>query len=209
VTALLEQFVCAARFRHPVVPRRAVGPLSLILSVALTCATSSVVPMPTAWSIILWVAVQIPIMLSLTCWTASDRLLSLSHQLSGCDDLRAIPALARALSWPEAGARAAATQALIRLLPRLRPTHADLLNTATRARLRRHLVRPKTQCRIELAQAILKALESVGDDRNLRAVAPLTHRHAIDKHAANKHIANKKEEIAKKEIAEEIVRQNS
>jgi hypothetical protein len=110
----------------------------------------------------------------------SDRQLWSLRQLTGCDDLRAIPALIDALNWPDPQAQRSAEVALVRLLPQLGPLDAPLLNEGTCSRLYRFLAARRARRHRELTLAVLKALEQVGDVDASRYVEALS-RSSIDR----------------------------
>jgi HEAT repeat protein len=85
------------------------------------------------------------------------------------EDVRAVGLLAEALSFGDKAVRAVAEQALIRLLPRLQPEDAELLNK----KQRECLYRAMRNGNPELVIAILKALTRVGDEEALRHVEDL------------------------------------
>ena len=94
--------------------------------------------------------------------------------LAALDDVRAIGPLLEALEWRDlatfTGVRAIATQALSRLLPRLQPEHAELLDDRQLACLYRLLRHHPSDDQTELIVALLGAVAQVGD---ARAVAQL------------------------------------
>ena len=87
--------------------------------------------------------------------------------LAALDDVRTIGPLLEALEWRDmatfSGVRTVATQALSRLLPRLRPEHADLLDDRQRACLYRLLRHHPSDDHTELIVALLGAVAQVGD----------------------------------------------
>ncbi len=113
-----------------------------------------------------WLTVMLPVALLMAYLTISETQLRIARQLSGADDLRAIPALTRVLYWPERGVRNAAAYALARILPRLGEADAAPLDRATRALLQRQLVRFKTQRQQEMTRIIQQAIEHPGADQS-------------------------------------------
>lgn len=92
--------------------------------------------------------------------------------LVGCDDVRAVGPLADMLSAPEPGMREAAAGALARLLPRLGPSDAGLLNSEQRANLHSVLQMGRPE-EAPLKLAILRALAHVGDSLSIPFVERL------------------------------------
>jgi hypothetical protein len=86
------------------------------------------------------------------------------------EDVSIIGPLAEALAYRSKSVRAAAATALIRLLPRLKETDADLLTSAQRSHLHRALMGSKP----ELVLAILCAFEQVGDSQVMPNVQKLS-----------------------------------
>jgi hypothetical protein len=174
--ALLAQWRRTMRFRRPVLSKRVANLLLLVLAVILFSWFASALSMPVPWRLLAVVAILLPVTFLLMRLTVSDRLFLMSLQLSGCDDVRAIPALVRALCLPDGWARVAAARALTRLLPRLRPCDSGLLDAAARSRLRQQLRRYRAMRTPELAFAILLALEEVGDARDIPTLTTLIRR---------------------------------
>lgn len=85
------------------------------------------------------------------------------------DDISVVGPLTEALEYRNRAVREAAATSLIRLLPRLQATDTDLLTFAQRGNLHRALLRDN----VELALAILSALEQVGDGRAIPNVQKL------------------------------------
>ncbi len=94
--------------------------------------------------------------------------------LAALDDVRAVGPLLEALELRDfatfTGVRAVATQALLRLLPRLRPEDAPLLDNEQRACLYRLMRHHPSDDQTELIIALLGAVAQVGDTQ---AVNPL------------------------------------
>ncbi len=83
-----------------------------------------------------------------------------ANVLSRYDDIRIVGALAEALSYDDKGLTKTASDALIRLLPKLRASDHALLSSDQRRHLDKALAQGKNR---ELAMAILDAYEQVGD----------------------------------------------
>ena len=98
--------------------------------------------------------------------------------LAALDDVRTVGPLLEALEWRDmatvSGVRAVATQALYRLLPRLQPEHADLLDDRQRACLYRLLRHHPSDDQTELIVALLGAVAQVGDARAVSHLERLT-----------------------------------
>lgn len=112
----------------------------------------------------------------------------LAHALARREDVRAIGPLIDALGLDDAGVHEIAADGLIRLLPRLKASDADLLSDAQKSVLIRILNEPigtfvagsvgyvfrlATNRDFELRLAILKAFEQVGDKRMIGVVERL------------------------------------
>ena len=96
-----------------------------------------------------------------------------ARQLASCDSVRAVGPLAEALEWPDEALQRVASTALIRLLPRLKASDANLLNPKQRAILYKTLRPMNANRKGRLLCAILAALEQVGDKSALPAVSRL------------------------------------
>lgn len=83
----------------------------------------------------------------------------------GTLDVRWVGPLIDALSWPNARIRALAARTLTRLLPRLRPEHAGLIDAGQRKRLYAKLHSPSASAAFKYA--ILKSLDRIGDAQAL------------------------------------------
>ena len=92
-------------------------------------------------------------------------------QLAQRDDVRVVGPLAEALRSWDGEAQQIAEEALIRLLPRLRPIHDILLTPDQRKNLHRAL-RGKNEL---LAIAVLKALRYIGDSESLICVTRIVY----------------------------------
>jgi len=125
---------------------------------------------------------------------ATRRQKQVTRSLAQYEDIRSIGPLAEALEFGDREIHTIAVDALIRLLPKLQASDAALLDDAQRSSLRRMLSRGLRDVRIafiwsvrkdgrhhapnhrhfkfspELAVVILKALEQVGDERDLTVV---------------------------------------
>ena len=96
-----------------------------------------------------------------------------ARELAECDSLLAVGPLAEALEWPDAQIQRVASDALIRLLPRLKASDASLLNPKQRNVLYKTLRPLNANQQSKLICAILAALEQVGDKAALPAVSRL------------------------------------
>lgn len=98
--------------------------------------------------------------------------------LAALDDVRIVGPLLEALEWRDmaafSGVRAVATQALYRLLPRLRPEDANLLDDRQRACLYRLLRHHPSDDQTELIVALLGAVAQVGDARAVSQLERMT-----------------------------------
>ncbi len=98
--------------------------------------------------------------------------------LAALDDVRTVGPLLEALEWRDlaafSGVRALATQALTRLLPRLRPEDTDLLDDHQRACLYRLLRHHPSDDQTELVVALLGAVAQVGDARAVSQLERMT-----------------------------------
>ena len=98
--------------------------------------------------------------------------------LAALDDVRTVGPLLEALEWRDmttfTGVHAVATQALTRLLPRLRPEHADLLDDRQRACLYRLLRHHPSDDQTELIVALLGAVAQVGDAQAVSQLERMT-----------------------------------
>jgi hypothetical protein len=108
-------------------------------------------------------------LLRLLSGRGAKRRLEVARKLADYDDVRAVGPLAEALGPGDRQVREIAAAALTRLLPRLRPADAGLLNGNQRRCLYRALNGENT----DLILAILKAFEAVGDDAALPHVERL------------------------------------
>jgi len=129
---------------------------------------------PMSWNLLL---ILIPLLLGLlSLHTATRVQVDAAQVLAMLDDMRAVGPLAEALEyqeWQLPRARSAAAEALIRLLPRLQPKDAGLLDAHQRACLYRALVLPSPESP-RLPIAILHALACIGDAAALPAMERLT-----------------------------------
>jgi hypothetical protein len=96
-----------------------------------------------------------------------------ARKLARHDDIRGVGPLAEALEWPDPDVQSVATEALIRLLPRLQATDGALLTANQRANLYRKLRPYQHGAQTELQQAILRALEQIGDKEAIPSVRRL------------------------------------
>lgn len=105
--------------------------------------------------------------LILFLWTRTQR--AAAHSLLGCTDIHAVGPLADILEVRHHKTRSAIEAALVRLLPQLQATDADLLNQQQRRLLHRALLRKNA----DLILAVLKTLEQIGDSQALPYVEKL------------------------------------
>lgn len=98
--------------------------------------------------------------------------------LAALDDVRTVGPLLEALEWRDmatfTGVHALASQALYRLLPRLQPEHAGLLDDRGRACLYRLLRHHPSDDHTELIVALLGAVAQVGDARAVSQLERMT-----------------------------------
>ena len=98
--------------------------------------------------------------------------------LAALDDVRTVGPLLEALEWRDmatfSGVRSVATQALYKLLPRLQPEHANLLDDRQRTCLYRLLRHHPSDDQTELIVALLGAVAQVGDARAVSTLERLT-----------------------------------
>ncbi len=99
-------------------------------------------------------------------------------QLAKYDSIRGVGFLAEVLEWPDVSTQAAASDALVRLLPRLKSSDSPLLNERQRACLYRRL-RLSNYKETPLILAILKSMEQVGDFAAVGYVKKLSESRAI------------------------------
>jgi hypothetical protein len=96
---------------------------------------------------------------------------SMAAIVEGLDDARLIPLALNLLVHPYVGTQESARKALLRLLPQLRAGDADDWTPEQRQALCRIFDTPISY--FELTLAVLKALEQIGDERDLPAVRKL------------------------------------
>jgi hypothetical protein len=97
---------------------------------------------------------------------------SMAAIVDGLDDARLVPLALNLLAHPYAGTQEIAKKALLRLLPQLRAGDADNWTMEQRFTLRVILFDSPVS-NIEMTLAVLKALEQVGDERDLPAIRKL------------------------------------
>lgn len=105
-------------------------------------------------------------------WGRDKKRLETTRRLAEGDDVRAVGPLAEALFDGDKAVREIAERGLIRLLPRLKESDAHVLNEEQNRRLRRALDGSNE----DLAIAVLRALEFVGDSNALWDVLKLRSR---------------------------------
>ena len=86
------------------------------------------------------------------------------------DDLRAIGPLAEALTYPNGHLHGLVCPILTRLLPRLTAVDSGLLSTLQRSALYRELAADNVVTNMDLAIAIIHALEHIADEKAVTAV---------------------------------------
>lgn len=113
-------------------------------------------------------------------WFAPTRLQKFAaRKLAETEDVRTVGPLAEALDKQDAGTKRVATDALIRLLPKMKYSDRDLIND----RQRKFLYAGFGDRGIEYTRALLHALEQIGDGKAVKYVA----RYAEGKGTAKKH----------------------
>ena len=111
-------------------------------------------------------------------FSLSNKQTEAARKLAQTDDIRAVGPLAEALEWPDASIKFTAATGLIRLLPRLTASDGNLLNAAQRANLYGMLRMRYVHSHYPLVEAILKALQQVGDEAAIPVVERLEKAHA-------------------------------
>lgn len=143
-------------------PVRAVHGTTIFLLMALF---QWYLAMPVAWGLIPVLSLLFVIQARLCAATPAQ--IEAVGVLAAIDDVRAVGPLLEALEWSElatfTGVRERATRALYRLLPRLRPEDADLLDDRQRACLYRLLRHHPSDDYTDLIVALLGAVAQVGD----------------------------------------------
>jgi hypothetical protein len=173
VTAALALLRREARFRLPVFSVKTQGRLLLLLLAGILILSVAQRDMDAGLFFGLIFSMMVPFALLTQRLILSERQMWALRQLTATDDLRAIPALILALNWPEPRPRHSAAIALTRLLPRIRPGDAGLLDPLTRARLYRRLTAPNTPQNTDLKLAILSALDRIADSGAVPSVQAL------------------------------------
>jgi hypothetical protein len=113
------------------------------------------------------------ILFSMVVGAASKVQKEAATRLAELDDIRAVGLLAETLETGDRALQAIVPGALIRLLPRLQASDAYLLDAKQRKILNRALKQARSGRNAELAEAILKAYEQVGDESSLAEVKAL------------------------------------
>ena len=101
---------------------------------------------------------------------------SATEVIARFDDIRYVPELVNALAFSDKHMSDVARAALTNLLPRLSASDSEILDTEQRKLLHRWLTIKNKES--AFVQAILKALEQVGDERDLPAVQRMADREA-------------------------------
>lgn len=94
-------------------------------------------------------------------------------RLASVNDVQAVGLLVEMSFWPDDRIKSMALSALTRLLPRMRSTDTHLLSTSQRALLYQSLRLSNARKHAEFLEALLKALEQVGDTDALPFVKTL------------------------------------
>ncbi|MCW3095245.1 MAG: hypothetical protein JWL77_863 [Chthonomonadaceae bacterium] len=148
--------------------RAACGAAIFVLFVLFQCYLAT----PVAWGLIPVLGLLAAVLARMCAVTPAQ--VEAVRVLAGLDDVHTVGPLLEALEWRDlaefSGVRAIATQALYRLLPRLQPEHADLLDDHQLACLYRLLRHHPSDDQTELIVALLGAVAQIGD---ARAVAQL------------------------------------
>jgi hypothetical protein len=115
-----------------------------------------------------------------TAFTTQAHRLTLTPQqtrvaarLASIDDVQAVGYLAEMTTWPDDRIKAMALSALTRLLPRMKSTDTHLLSASQRTLLYQMLHLSKARKQAEFLEALLKALEQVGDTAAIPCVRGL------------------------------------
>lgn len=111
-------------------------------------------------------------------FSLSSRQTEAARALSHTDDIRAVGPLSEALDWPDASIKFTAATGLTRLLPGLNASDGNLLNAKQRASLYSMLRMRNVHSHYSLLEAILKALQQVGDEAAIPVVERLEKAHA-------------------------------
>ncbi len=111
-------------------------------------------------------------------FSLSSKQTEAARALSETNDLRAVGPLAEALDWPDASIQFVAATGLVRLLPTLNASDGNLLNAKQRASLYGMLRMRNAHSHYGLLEAILKALQQVGDEAAIPVVERLEKAHA-------------------------------
>ncbi len=111
-------------------------------------------------------------------FSLSSRQTEAARALSQTDDIRAVGPLSEALDWPDASIKFIAATGLVRLLPGLNASDANLLNAKQRAGLYSMLRMRNVHSHYGLLEAILRALQQVGDEAAIPVVERLEKAHA-------------------------------
>jgi hypothetical protein len=96
-----------------------------------------------------------------------------ASRLASVDDVQAVGPLAEMTTWPDDRIKSMAMAALTRLLPRMKSTDTQLLSTTQRALLYQSLRLSNARRNAEFLEALLHALEQVGDTEAIPYVRAL------------------------------------
>jgi hypothetical protein len=106
-------------------------------------------------------------------FTLTPQLERLATKLASVDDIQAVGTLVEMTSWPEARIQSMAMAALTRLLPRMKASDTQLLSRAQRFQLYQSLKLVNARRHAEFQEALLTALEQIGDTAALPYVRSL------------------------------------
>lgn len=165
--ALAKARQVAKKRRRRFAQHIACASLWAILAFGLSASSVGVKALPAVF-LILFCGFWLPVMIGLFWYTFVQQ--KTTQQLAEFEDVRTIGPLLEALELGYSKVTRVIETALLRLLPRLRASDANLLNSKQRRALARLLT---TTRKTELQLAILSALEQVGDGSAVSAVKRL------------------------------------
>ncbi len=110
---------------------------------------------------VLWVTfvTETLFLCGITLWALHRNRNRAARALAVMDDVRVVGPLAQGLEFSDQAVRSACRDALLKLLPRLKPGDSDLLDASSRACLYKALLSGDR----DLVRSVLAALEQVGD----------------------------------------------
>src|ERR1051325_2803398 len=169
--ALLDEFESGQIGRRPTLSSSAVVPLGcaiLLMSAFVACSVSFVAP----WLAFVFLIIGFIGAFRLNRFTASDSQRYAIRRLATYDDLRVVPPMIDALSWPAVDVQGVASVALVRLLSHMTKEDAGMLHGRHRQILRDQLSSYPyaTEGDDLLVDAILTALEVFGTRSDVFAV---------------------------------------